>query len=116
MLSMTWRRPWFAPGTGRCVARAEVIGRGDGGRSRRRPRWRPGLFRCSSGERRIAIFVACWHESQVIANMVRHNLATIRYGRVQLFLGAYPNDEATVLEIQKLEQQYKNVPWRAGAA
>jgi adsorption protein B len=63
----------------------------------------------SSGERRIAIFVACWHESQVIAKMVRHNLAAIRYGRLQLFLGAYPNDQPTVLEIQKLEQQYKNV-------
>lgn len=63
----------------------------------------------SSGERRIAIFVACWHESQVIANMVRHNLAAIRYGRLQLFLGAYPNDQPTVLEIEKLEQQYKNV-------
>jgi bacteriophage N4 adsorption protein B len=63
----------------------------------------------SSGERRIAIFVACWHESPVIANMVRHNLAAIRYGRFQMFLGAYPNDQPTVLEIRKLEQQYKNV-------
>lgn len=63
----------------------------------------------SSGERRIALFVACWHESPVIANMVRHNLAAIRYGRLQVFLGAYPNDQPTVLEIEKLEKQYKNV-------
>jgi hypothetical protein len=30
-------------------------------------------------ERRIAIFVPCWNESAVIADMVRHNVAAIRY-------------------------------------
>ncbi len=47
-------------------------------------------------ERRIAIFVPCWKEADVIANMVRHNLAAMRYRNFDFFLGVYPNDEATV--------------------
>jgi adsorption protein B len=47
-------------------------------------------------ERRIAIFVPCWREAAVIDEMVRRNLSAIRYGNFDVFLGAYPNDEATL--------------------
>ncbi|MGA8028511.1 MAG: glycosyl transferase family protein [Bryobacteraceae bacterium] len=60
-------------------------------------------------ERRIAIFVPCWKESEVIANMVRHNLAAIRYRNFDFFLGAYPNDEATCVAVQHLEGVFRNV-------
>ncbi|MBV9038644.1 MAG: glycosyl transferase family protein [Acidobacteriaceae bacterium] len=60
-------------------------------------------------ERRIAIFVPCWKESDVIANMVRHNLAAIRYRNYDFFLGAYPNDPATVRVVQNLRANYQNV-------
>ena len=47
-------------------------------------------------ERRIAIFVPCWREAAVIDEMVRRNLSAIRYDNFDVFLGAYPNDEATL--------------------
>lgn len=48
-----------------------------------------------AGERRTAIFVPCWKESDVIEGMVRQNLARIRYRNFDFFLGVYPNDQAT---------------------
>jgi adsorption protein B len=60
-------------------------------------------------ERRIAIFVPCWKESDVIANMVRHNLAAIRYRNYDFFLGVYPNDPATVSVAEELSASYRNV-------
>lgn len=60
-------------------------------------------------ERRIAIFVPCWKESGVIANMVRHNLAAISYRNFDFFLGAYPNDTATVEVLADLAASFRNV-------
>ncbi len=60
-------------------------------------------------ERRIAIFVPCWHESAVIGNMVRHNLAAIRYRNFDFFLGVYPNDGETVGAAEELAKQFGNV-------
>jgi len=60
-------------------------------------------------ERRIAIFVPCWKESGVIGNMVRHNLATIRYRNFDFFLGVYPNDEATLAAAEQLAEVFQNV-------
>jgi adsorption protein B len=59
--------------------------------------------------RRIAIFVPCWKESEVIGNMVRHNLATIRYQNFDFFLGVYPNDEATLTATGQLAEVFQNV-------
>jgi adsorption protein B len=59
--------------------------------------------------RRIAIFVPCWKESAVIGNMVRHNLAAIRYTNYDFFLGTYPNDKATIAEANKLAEIFPNV-------
>jgi len=62
-----------------------------------------------SAERRIAIFVPCWKESDVIGNMVRHNLAAIRYRNFDFFLGVYPNDEATLAATTQLAEVFHNV-------
>ncbi|HEY6987666.1 MAG TPA: glycosyl transferase family protein [Bryobacteraceae bacterium] len=59
--------------------------------------------------RRIAIFVPCWKESEVIGNMVRHNLAAIRYRNFDFFLGVYPNDEATLAATTQLAEVFHNV-------
>jgi len=75
----------------------------------------PGKFAVSTTEdmqgkeRRIAIFVPCWKESEVIGNMVRHNLAAIRYRNFDFFLGVYPNDEATIEAAQELAGVFRNV-------
>ena len=60
-------------------------------------------------ERRTAIFVPCWHEAGVIGDMVRHNLAAIRYRNYDFFLGVYPNDERTVHAAAQLAAGLRNV-------
>jgi adsorption protein B len=60
-------------------------------------------------ERRIAIFVPCWMEYSVIANMVRHNLSVIKYRNYDFFLGVYPNDEKTSAVAEELSRSYRNV-------
>lgn len=60
-------------------------------------------------ERRIAIFIPCWKESEVIEKMVRHNLSAIRYRNFDVFVGAYPNDEATIAATRKLASVFRNV-------
>ncbi len=60
-------------------------------------------------ERRIAIFIPCWRESEVIEKMIRHNLAAIRYRNFDVFVGAYPNDEPTVTATRQLAHVFRNV-------
>ena len=60
-------------------------------------------------ERRIAIFIPCWRESEVIEKMIRHNLAAIRYRNFSVFIGVYPNDEPTVKVTRQLTQLFRNV-------
>ncbi len=45
----------------------------------------------------------------MIGNMVRHNLAAVRYNHYDFFLGVYPNDEATIVEARKLAEFFPNV-------
>lgn len=56
----------------------------------------------SIDHKRVAIFVPCWKEAEVIAGMLRHNLAAIAYDRFEFFVGAYPNDEATVRALEEV--------------
>ena len=60
-------------------------------------------------ERRTAIFVPCWNEDAVIADMVGHNISAIRYRNYDFFIGAYPNDDPTVEAVRNLEQRFTNV-------
>lgn len=60
-------------------------------------------------QRRIAIFVPCWKEADVIGHMVRHNIAAIKYQKFDFFLGVYPNDEPTIEVARGLAAQIKNV-------
>jgi adsorption protein B len=43
----------------------------------------------------IAVFVANWHEEEVLGRMVEGNLARIPNPQVKLYLGVYPNDTGT---------------------
>ena len=60
-------------------------------------------------EKRIAVFVPLWHESEVIGEMVTHNLTAIQYRSYSFFIGVYPNDAETVRVVRSLELRYKNV-------
>lgn len=57
----------------------------------------------------IALWIPAWREDGVIAQMIAHNVASIRYRRYHIFAGTYPNDEATLNVLRDLEQQYPNV-------
>jgi bacteriophage N4 adsorption protein B len=60
-------------------------------------------------QQRIAIFVACWHESEVIDRMVDFAMSTIDYDRFDLLVGIYPNDEATVAKALELDRKFERV-------
>jgi adsorption protein B len=60
-------------------------------------------------ERRIAIFVPLWREHHVIEQMLEHNLAAIRYSAYDVFVGVYPNDEATARVVEQAARVHSRV-------
>ncbi len=62
-----------------------------------------------SSEKRIAIFVPLWREHAVIGRMLDHNIAAIDYRSYAFFVGAYPNDEATLEAVRGLESRHPQV-------
>jgi bacteriophage N4 adsorption protein B len=57
-----------------------------------------------AAERRIAILVPLWREHRVIGRMLEHNLSVIRYGKYDVFVGVYPNDEPTARAVTEAAQ------------
>lgn len=57
----------------------------------------------------IALWIPAWREDEVIASMVAHNIASIRYRRYHIFAGTYPNDDATLDVLRELEKKYPNL-------
>ncbi len=60
-------------------------------------------------EKRVALIVPAWDESNVIARMLLNTASSIRYRNFNIFVGTYPNDEATRLEVEKIREVYGNV-------
>ena len=60
-------------------------------------------------QRRIAIYVPCWHEHGVIGTMIEHTIAAINYQKYDFFIGAYPNDEPTLNAVRAMEKRFANV-------
>lgn len=60
-------------------------------------------------QKKIALFVPAWQESEVITEMVNHNLANIDYQNYDFFVGVYPNDKGTVKKVNRLERKYPRV-------
>ncbi|MGE5158101.1 MAG: glycosyl transferase family protein [Gemmatimonas sp.] len=55
---------------------------------------------------KTAVFVANWHEEDVLGQMVEGNLARIPIREVSFFLGVYPNDTGTLRVARELEAKY----------
>ena len=55
-----------------------------------------------------AVFVANWHEEDVLGKMVEGNLARIPFPNVSFFLGVYPNDAGTLRVAKELEAKHPN--------
>src|SRR6266852_3957132 len=60
-------------------------------------------------QQRLAMFVPCWRESDVIEQMVEHNLESIDYRNYDVFLGIYPNDPRTIEKAMLLERRHPRV-------
>lgn len=60
-------------------------------------------------QRTIAILVPLWREHEVIARMLEHNFASIRYTRYHFFAGAYPNDDLTQNAVRTVAGRFPNV-------
>ncbi len=52
----------------------------------------------------IAVFVPAWDEAAVIGPMLRHALASFDHGDYRLYVGAYPNDPATIAAVARVVQ------------
>lgn len=56
----------------------------------------------------LAVVIAAWHEDAVIGEVVDNLVASVQYPRslYRVFLGVYPNDEATVAVARALEARH----------
>ncbi len=69
----------------------------------------PSIDPAALDESLIALWIPAWREDAVIASMIAHNVASIRYRRYHIFAGTYPNDESTLDVLRELELQYPNL-------
>lgn len=70
----------------------------------------PGPRQLESAPRHaIAILVPLWHEHEVIARMLEHNVAAIRYRDYHIFAGAYPNDDRTENALRGVSERFANI-------
>lgn len=60
-------------------------------------------------QQRIAIFIAAWHEADVIAQTLSNATETIRYKNYDIFVGTYPNDPDTQREVDKVARENPHV-------
>lgn len=60
-------------------------------------------------EKRIALMIPCWHEYEVIKEMLSYNLSTIDYKNYDIFVGLYPNDPYTRMSVQEVQREFDNL-------
>jgi adsorption protein B len=59
----------------------------------------------------LALTIAAWHEENVLGDVVDNIIQSTDYPKsmYHIFLGVYPNDEATISVAKELEKKYSNV-------
>ena len=60
-------------------------------------------------QQKIAIFIACWHEADVIAHTLTNAVKKIQYRNYDIFVGTYPNDPETQAEVDKVASKFPHV-------
>ncbi len=60
-------------------------------------------------QKRIAIFVPCWHEDDVIDRMVTYAASRLDYQRFDILVGVYPNDQPTIDAVAAAAKHHPNV-------
>jgi adsorption protein B len=60
-------------------------------------------------EARIAILTAAWHEHDVIGHMLHFNEGLIEYDNYEIFVGTYPNDLPTQLDVDRASESLSRV-------
>lgn len=60
-------------------------------------------------EQHIAILIPAWNEGAVIRRMLLNAVGTFHYENYQIFVGTYPNDEATGKEVELVRERHENV-------
>ncbi|MGF6376558.1 adsorption protein B [Clostridiales Family XIII bacterium PM5-7] len=59
----------------------------------------------------LALAIASWHEENVLVDVIENMIESVHYPKsmYHIFLGVYPNDDATVAIAIELEKKYANV-------
>jgi bacteriophage N4 adsorption protein B len=60
-------------------------------------------------QQRIAIFIPCWHEHDIVDKMVELACSSLQYQRYDLYIGVYPNDPLTVEKAKMVAERYPRV-------
>ncbi len=63
----------------------------------------------ASRQAKIGIMIPCWDEEAVIEQMLEHNLTAIDYENYDVWLGVYPNDDATLAKVSACEASFGRV-------
>ena len=58
------------------------------------------------GRASFGVFIANWHEADVLEKMIEGNLETIRYRPLAFYLGVYPNDVETREAAQRVARKH----------
>ncbi|MBA3896158.1 MAG: glycosyltransferase [Sphingomonadaceae bacterium] len=67
---------------------------------RRHARSDAATLRPASAPGRIAVFIPAWDEARVIAAMLRNTIARFGAADCRIYVGAYPNDPATIAALR----------------
>ena len=57
----------------------------------------------------LAIMVPAWLEYDVIAQMIENMVGVLDYRNYVVFVGTYPNDSATIAEVERMRRRYRQL-------
>jgi adsorption protein B len=63
----------------------------------------------SKDEQRIAIFIPCWQEFEVVDRMLDFACRSIEYRNYDIFVGVYPNDTETIDRVTEIARRHPHV-------